>query len=90
VRRCTSGSAARAATARPTNRGLSEIAAKWGLGGRSVSPVRLGDAEVFEHQMTRDEVSVDGAVQHPQPGVQIVGPQRGVPFDQVFTAPRCR
>ena len=29
LRRATSGSAARAATARPTKRGLSEIAAKW-------------------------------------------------------------
>jgi hypothetical protein len=31
LRRATSGSAARAATARPTKRELSEIAAKWGF-----------------------------------------------------------
>ena len=37
--------------------------------------------------MARDQVRVDARVEHPQPGIQIVGPDRCVPFNPPLTSP---
>src|SRR4029450_1019515 len=59
--------------------------------GRAVRHLDHEAAGVADEQRQRgvagDEVRVDGAVQHAQPGGEIVLPERGVPLDELVPAP---